>query len=135
MNNKLGAKQKVCHLPRRGGGLDKKVTKCDNGGSQGSQKSDVTHPKNFTCSFSSFFFSNVFHKHVFMKFLFYSTCLWWKWSKILDKIIARERLFFIDFLDKVWQGGRKIAILGVTYFLHGPKNRKNGTIWTIYRRQ
>ena len=68
-----GAIQKLRHSPRGGGGLDKKVTKCDKGGRGVSQKSDVTQPKNFICSFSSFCCSEVCQIHNFVQFCVTST--------------------------------------------------------------
>ena len=99
------------YVTRLGGkGLGKKVTKCDKGEGV-SQKSDVTHPKNFICSFSSFCSSKVCQIHNFIQFLCYCTSFWWKSSKISDQIITLERLFFIDFQDQSlslfgeWHGG------------------------------
>ena len=139
----LGAIQKLRHSPRGGGGWAKRWLSVTRGEGV-SQKSDVTHPKNFICSFSSFCSLKVCQIHNFIQFLCYCSCFWWKSSKISDQIIALERLFFINFQDqslslfgewhggeggrdKRWQsvtrggGGSKIAILGVTSFLNGPQ--------------
>ena len=74
VNYQLGAIQKVRHSPRGGGGLGEKVTKCDKGGRGVRQKSDVTHPKFFICTFSKISPILFCHIHVLMQVLFYCTC-------------------------------------------------------------
>ena len=134
-----GAMQKVRHSPR---GVGQKGDQVWQGGGGSVKKSDVTHPKNFISNFSSYLFLWCLSDTCFTQFLFIPPVFdennvnyWTKLSHGNDYLLSIFEVSVCHFLvsdmggegveakyDKVWQGGggRKIAILGVTYFLNCP---------------
>ena len=63
----LGAIQKVCHSGEGGGGLGKKMTKCDMGGRGVKRISDVTHPRIQSNQFSFLQYSIFKCPQIFLK--------------------------------------------------------------------
>ena len=111
-------------------------------GGWGQSKSDVTHSKNFVCSFSFFVLRKSVKYITSLNFCVTTPVFDENKEKYRTKSSRWKDYFLLIFkikgchflvsdmggegveakYDKVWQGGggRKIAILGVTYFLNCP---------------